>query len=314
MQLLCSENALMDSEPVIRARAGDTLARLGDPRFDPQCFYLPADQLFGFVRIPADPDFRIGTRKTDAPRVREIIGFEVTSNEINDAPTPTDEFFIAQYPVTVAQFRAFVDATGFEIGDADALRDPDSRPLRWVSCHEALAYCDWLNEILTTSEILENFRVSQLVRSGRWRVTLPSELEWEKAARGGWPDAIFSWGDEPDPNRANYVDSQIGGTSAVGCFSPNGYGLHDMIGNLWEWTRSLWGKDWRKTDFEYPYQPDDIKREDLRARDDVGRVVRGGSWYDSRVFARCCHRSGDQPDYRSDLIGFRVVLRSAPVS
>ena len=76
------------------------------------------------------------------------------------------------------------------------------------------------------------------MRSGSWQVGLPSELEWEKAARGGLQNAIFSWGDTPDPNRANYADSEIGDTSPVGCFPPNGFGLHDMIGDLWEWTRS----------------------------------------------------------------------------
>ena len=164
----------------------------------------------------------------------------VNDNEINDALTPTPEFYIARYPVTVAQFRAFVEATGFEIGDADALRDPDSRPVRWVSWHEARAYCDWLNNQLATSPVLAKSEIARLVRERQWRVALPSELEWEKAARGGLPDAVFSWGDTPDPNRANYVDSGIGDTSAVGCFSANGFGLHDMIGNVWEWTRSLY--------------------------------------------------------------------------
>jgi hypothetical protein len=104
--------------------------------------------LLGFVRILADPEFRIGTRKADAKRVTEIIGTPVPDHEINDAPTPTPEFYIARYLVTVAQFRGFVEATGFEIGDARALRDPDSRPVCWVSWHEARAYCDWLNKIL----------------------------------------------------------------------------------------------------------------------------------------------------------------------
>jgi formylglycine-generating enzyme required for sulfatase activity len=108
----------------------------------------PLTTLLGFVRILADPEFRIGTRKADAKRVTEIIGTPVPDHEINDAPTPTPEFYIARYLVTVAQFRGFVEATGFEIGDARALRDPDSRPVCWVSWHEARAYCDWLNKIL----------------------------------------------------------------------------------------------------------------------------------------------------------------------
>ena len=70
---------------VQRAQAGDVLAALGDPRFDPQRFHLPADDMLGFVRIPADPEFRIGTRKADAKRVAGIIGCAVADDEINDA-------------------------------------------------------------------------------------------------------------------------------------------------------------------------------------------------------------------------------------
>ncbi|MGH8548714.1 MAG: formylglycine-generating enzyme family protein, partial [Methylococcales bacterium] len=140
--------------------------------------------------------------------------------------------------------RAFVDTTGFPIGNTNALRDPDNRPVRYVSWQEALAYCNWLNDLLKNVEAVASSEISGRVRSGRWRVDLPSELEWEKAARGDLRDRIFPWGDEPDPNRANYDESQIADTSAVGCFPPNDFGLYDMIGNVWEWTRSLWGKDW----------------------------------------------------------------------
>jgi formylglycine-generating enzyme required for sulfatase activity len=141
---------------------------------------------------------------------------------------------------------------------------------------------------------------------------LPSELEWEKAARGGLADAVYPWGDTPDPDRANYDDSRIGDTSVVGCFPANDFGLHDIIGNVREWTRSLWGKDWVKPD-AYPYEPDDREREDLNAGNDVSRVVRGGAWDLNRDVARCACRDGDHPVYRSVSIGFRVVLRFAPV-
>jgi formylglycine-generating enzyme required for sulfatase activity len=297
---------------VQRAQAGDVLAALGDPRFDPEHFYLPADDMLGFVRIPADFEFRIGTRKADAKRVAGIIGAAMPDHEINDAPIPTPEFYIARYPVTVAQFRAFVEAMGFVIGDADAMRDPDSRPVRYVSWHEATAYCDWLNMQLPTSPVLAQSETARLIREGRWRIALPSELEWEKAARGGLADAVYPWGDTPDPDRANYDDSRIGDTSVVGCFPANDFGLHDIIGNVREWTRSLWGKDWVKPD-AYPYEPDDREREDLNAGNDVSRVVRGGAWDLNRDIARCACRDGDHPVYRSVSIGFRVVLRSAPV-
>jgi formylglycine-generating enzyme required for sulfatase activity len=298
---------------VERAETGDVLAALGDPRFDPQRFHLPADDMLGFVRIPAEREFRIGTRKADAKRVEEIIDAAVRGYEINDSPVPTPELYIARYPVTVAQFRAFVEATGFEMGDAEALRDPDSRPMRWVSWRDARAYCDWLNKMLAASPVLEGIAVARLVREGRWRIELASELEWEKAARGGLPDAIYSWGDTPDANRANYDDSGIGDTSTVGCFPANGFGLHDMIGNVWEWTRSLWGKRYSEPDFPYPYDPDDRKREFLDA-DEEFWVMRGGSWNTYRGEARCAYRSRNPPYLRVSYLGFRVVLRSVPVS
>ena len=340
VELLGDEDGLRNSKPVIRARAGDRLAALGDPRFDPQRFYLPNDEWLGFVRIPADPDFMIGTRSGDFDRVMEAVGASKENTdffkaEINDQPTPTREFYIARYPVTVAQFRAFVEATGFKLGDENALRDPDSRPVRYVSWHEALAYCDWLNDVLMKSPPTHKTNRSpdealraesglgedppglrrraapsglrELIQTGNWRITLPSELELEKAARGRLVGAFFPWGDKSDINKANY-GFEIDDTSVVGCFPPNGYGLHDMLGNVWEWTRSLWG-------FDYPYPLDDLKREDLMAGNDKGRVVRGCSWDFNLDFARCAVRCWSRPDDRNLSIGFRVVvvLCSAPV-
>ena len=170
VELLDDTDALADSSPVVRARAGNALARLGDPRFDPQRFYLPADDALGFVHIDADPDFRIGTREADRQRVAEIIGHDTSDKEINDVPTPSPEFYIARYPVTVAQFKAFVEATQYEFGDADALRDPDSRPVRYVSWREAIAYCEWLKDLLATSSAFDGNPIACLVREQGWRV------------------------------------------------------------------------------------------------------------------------------------------------
>ena len=290
---------------VQRARAGDLLARLGDPRFDPERFYLPADDELGFVQIPADPGFRIGTRKAHAKRVSEVLGYDIDRNEINDEPTPTRDFYIARYPVTVAQLRAFVEAEGFALEYADALWDPDNRPVRRVSWHEALAYCVWLNAMLAGSPALAGTQPARLVREQGWQVALPSELEWEKAARGGLADVVFPWGDTPDADRANYDDSGIDGTSAVGCFPANGVGLYDMVGNLFEWTRSRYAP--------YRYRSA-AGREAMGPGGNERLVVRGGSWGFRRVNARCAYRSWDPPDDRYGYLGFRVVLRAAPVS
>ena len=284
-----------------RAQAGDVLSALGDPRFDAQRFWLPADKMLGLVRIPADPEFRIGTRNADAKRVEEIVAY-VDYEEINDALTPTPEFLIARYTVTVAQFRVFVEATRCKIGDARALRDADNRPVSRVSWHEAIAYCDWLNEELASSPLLQDCEPSRLIRQHRWRVALPSELEWEKAARGGLRDAVFSWGNDDDPARANY-DRAIDHISAVGCFPANAFGLYDMIGNVWEWTRSGFHL--------YPYRAAD-GREDLKGAG-ARRVVRGGSWGCDHGTARCAYRIGFERDDDRYNLGFRVVLRSSPV-
>ena len=288
---------------VHRARAGDVLAALGDSRFDSDLFQLPADDDLGFVQVPADPAFLIGTRSGDRVRGEAALGRSIGDDEINDEPVATAAFWIARFPVTVAQFRAFVEATGYRLGGAAALRDPDNRPVRWVNWLEAMAYCDWLHDTLVADVRFADHRLARLVREQGWRVALPSELEWELAARGGRRGQVFSWGDSPDPQSANYAGSGVGTTSAVGCFPPNALGLNDMLGNVWEWTRSLFG--------EYPYPSHDVGRES----GDAGgsRVVRGGSWDLIAAYARCACRLRLRPVYRFDYLGFRVVLRSAHV-
>ena len=142
----------------------------------------------------------------------------------------------------------------------------------------------------------EHGPIADLVGHRGWRVTLPSELEWEKAARGGLRDRVFSWGDDPDPNRANYDGADIDDTSAVGCFPANGFALYDMLGNLFEWTRSRYR--------DYPYRAGD-GRERAKPGGGAWMVVCGGSWLYYRYLARCA--------FRYYLIGFRVVVGSAPV-
>jgi formylglycine-generating enzyme required for sulfatase activity len=151
------------------------------------------------------PSFGSVRARPDAKRVAEIIGYAVPEDEINDALTPTPDFYIARYPVTVAQFRAFVEATGFEPGDPLRCATPTPGPCAYVDWHEALAYCEWLNRRSWRPHRLDGCASRPLVRDRAWQVGLPSELEWEKAARGGLQDTIFSWGDTPDPNRANYA-------------------------------------------------------------------------------------------------------------
>ncbi|MBI1294700.1 SUMF1/EgtB/PvdO family nonheme iron enzyme [bacterium] len=266
--------------PILRAKAGDVLGNLGDPRFRADFHHLPDDPMLGFIEIPAGP-FKMGE-----------------SSETHELTLPT--FHIARYPVTVAQFRAYVDATGIQPERAESLRDPANRPVRYVTWHEAVRYCGWLTDTLRSSEKTPP-ELRKLLDHG-CNITLPSEAEWEKAGRGS-DSRRYPWGDDINANFVNYDDTKIGDTSAVGCF-PGGaspYGIEEMSGNVWEWTRSLREK--------YPYPADERdrqKRESLKG--DGARVLRGGAFSYNGNVVRCASRSRIHPYYRGNDIGFRVVL------
>jgi formylglycine-generating enzyme required for sulfatase activity len=291
-------------QAVERAEAGTVLGQLGDPRFDPALWHLPAEPLLGFRPITAGV-FTMGSDKTKDDMARD--------NESQQHPVELNGFFMARWPVTVAQFAAFVKAKDYP-ADSSSLQGNANHPVVYVSWQDAIAYCQWLNECL---KAIAPQRLTQL-KSGEpeqnevvfWRclaegtlhVTLPSEAEWEYAARGA-DGRRYPWGNEPDPERANHGDTGINETSAVGCF-PAGvspFGIEDLSGNVWEWTRSIYES--------YPYPEQGTKRqqrEDLKAGG--RRVLRGGAFLNYRSGVGWAFRGNNGPDYRSIASGFRVVV------
>ena len=205
------------------------------------------------------------------------------------------DYTIAKTPVTNAQYAEFVRDAGLVEPPRDwrgdkPPRDRLNHPVVPVGLHDAVAYCTWLADI-----------------TGK-PYRLPSEAEWEKAARGT-DGRIYPWGNRWYPKWCNTSESGKGDTTPVGRY-PRGaspYAVLDMAGNLWEGTRSLWGRNWREPDFKYPYDPTD-GRENLGAGDDVLRVLRGGSFNFNRHDARCAYRYYGHPGYRADYFGFRVVV------
>jgi formylglycine-generating enzyme required for sulfatase activity len=275
--------------PVERTAAGDTLARLGDPRFRDDALYLPDDSLLGFVEIPKG-SFVMGE-----------------GQERHTVTLP--RYFMARYPVTVEQFRQFVKDDKYQPRDERSLQGPANHPVVYVTWHDAVAYCDWLTKRLRAWDGTPE-PLATLLKQENWQVTLPSEAEWEKAARGK-NDWIYPWGNEFDPNKANTAETGINGTSAVGCFPAGAsqpYGIMDMSGNVWEWTRSLWGKEIGEPEFGYPYDPQDKRRERLDAPDNIRRVLRGGACWHGQGGARCAYRYGLAPASAHFYVGFRVVV------
>jgi iron(II)-dependent oxidoreductase len=238
-----------------------------------------------------------------------------------------DAYWMGRYPVTVAQFRQYVEESGEKPGDPDSLDGAANEPVVRVSWHEARRFCDWLTD---------RWQKRGLLPQG-WAVRLPSEAEWEKAARGGaevprepqarppekggfsdegldlaleaneCPERVFPWGAGFDEARANTAETGIGRSSAVGCFTAgtSPHGCEEMAGNVWEWTRSLSG------DYPYPEEPSKrAAREDLDSEN--RRVLRGGAFFLEATYARCSAPLGGRPDGRDGGIGFRVS--SSPFS
>lgn len=263
----------------------------------------PPSIQFDWVTIPAG-EFLMGSDRNK-------------DKDASDAETPQYRFYLPTYriargPVTVAQFAHFMKATNYqttaekegsawgwngkewtEIKGADWAhpRGPGSdvtakanHPVTCVSWVDANEFCRWATTVLQAAG-----------QTGA--ICLPTEDEWEKAARGT-DGRLYPWGNElPDEQRCNF-NMQVGDTTPVGHY-PTGTspcGALDMAGNVWEWTSSLSKR--------YPYRIDDGREDPASAGH---RVLRGGSFVSFHFNVRCAHRDGSDPADRYDYIGFRVV-------
>ncbi len=240
------------------------------PRTEPAA----AQIAFDWVTVPAG-EFLMGSDKK-----KDKLAYD---NETPQHTLHLPEYRIVRVPVTVVQFAQFVQATGSQIPATLDVQKKANHPVTNVSWHDALVFCRWAG------------------------VRLPTEAEWEKAARGT-DGRIWPWGNAQPNNGLCNFDQTVGDTTPVGRY-PDGksqYGLLDVAGNVWEWTSNLWGKDVSTPEFGYPYDPKD-GRENLSAPDTVLRVLRGGSFGDVLQDVRCAFRYWDYPDSPGGDVGFRVV-------
>lgn len=202
-----------------------------------------------------------------------------------------DAFYIDKYEVTNAQYKKFIDATSYKppenwngdkVSESQADFSTPNKPVVNVSWEDAQAYCKWVGK------------------------RLPTEAEWEKSARGGLVGKKYPWGDDISHDKANYRGTDgkdsFGFTSPVGSFEPNGYGLYDMAGNVWEWCADLYSPDYYKS------SPEKNPTGPLKGTD---RVLRGGSAYWLPYALRVSARSSALQSKKETEIGFRCA-KSAP--
>lgn len=285
----CSDEALrmlyepishIRAAPQARAKWGRDQAEKGDAR---PGVGLRADGLpdFDWIRLPSG--------------ILELGGDKQAYQSLDVMKVKVEDLAMARYPVTWTQYQAFVDAPdGYTKADwwsysqaAAAWRkeNPQPREAAWsipnhprenVTWYEAVAFCCWVSAKLGVE------------------IRLPTELEWERAARGH-ERRLFAYGNDFDPTRANTRESGIGQTSAVGIF-PQGAtseGICDLSGNVWEWTLTEWGN---------------IKNNNIKGY--ALRVVRGGSWLFHEDDSRAASRLRVNPDFRREDRGFRVICIS----
>ena len=198
-----------------------------------------------------------------------------------------DSFELAAYQVTNADYQRFLEATGASaapyFGDPN-FNDP-RMPVVAVSWHEAMAYCEWLSGVSG-----KGFR-------------LPTEAEWECAARGGVEGSLYPWGDSPPESLPDYSNRWKSGPEPVGLYPPNAYGLYNLGDNVHEWC-----SDW----YDANYYRSSSERNPQGPADGSRRASRGGSWRHHIKVSRNAARSSIPPEFQYADYGFRVACSLTP--
>ena len=221
--------------------------------------------------------------------------FQMGSNDGDDDERPVhtvyvDAFYMDKYEVTVGQYKKFVQATGHRAPDWNFVAEyspTDQHPIIVVSWHDAMAYAQWAGK------------------------RLPTEAEWEKAARGSLKGQKYPWGNSIDSSKANYGDN---GTTVVGRYPANGYGLYDMAGNVWEWCLDAYSGDfYARSPRDNPFSGGIVTDMTNNFTNvNSSRVLRGGSWGDDAQDVRVAYRSWNTPTNTLNNGGFRCVRAVSP--
>ena len=235
------------------------------------------------------------------------MGSEAKDDEKPMHPVYVDAFYMDKYEVTNAQFKAFVNANpqwqkdkiderfarGGYLSHWNGNNYPHGKsnhPVTHVSWYAAMAYAQWAGK------------------------RLPTEAEWEKAARGGLVGKKYPWGNAIDISQANHK-RYIGNTTPVGTYAPNGYGLYDMAGNAWEWCLDAYdGHFYARSPRRNPLAGEMTLREVMTNYQNVKtlRVLRGGSWFSTAQNLRVANRDGDAPTGAYSHGGFRCAKDVTP--
>ncbi len=263
------------------------------------------DRIIAGKRLSWLGDDRELTELVSIPAGSFTMGDYLLPNNQPVAEIKIKAFKIGRYAVVNTTYKEFIDQTGrFWLSEEKDNCERRNYPAINLTWYDAVAFCNWLTEKWQEEGKIGHDEI----------VRLPTEAEWEYAARGkiiSQPDTlIYAWGSGWQDDYCNTRELGLNDTCAVGLFPQNesAFGCLDMNGMVWEWNSTLWGTDPKRPDYPYPYDPGDGRENTKDAPDNIRRCMRGGSFGSTADHATCCYRGGLEPIgfWRGD--GFRIVV------